>query len=323
MKTDSESVEARRRSLTDVAGLRVGHCTLEARATGCTVILSDSTMSAGVDVRGGAPGTRETDLLKMEGAVSGIHGIFLAGGSAFGLDVGTGVAQFLEERGQGYPAGRAIVPIVCGAILFDLHEGNAHIRPNAQAGYQAAQGAGKAPVTEGRFGAGAGCTVGKRFGFHRAMKGGLGSWSWRRADGLCVGALAAVNCLGDVRDPARGTIVSGARNSDGSGFLDCMEQLRLGRSPEIPMGGNTVIGVVATNAALDKGWCNRVAQMAHDGLARCIQPAHTPFDGDTIFALATGQHQIQCTPANVSVIGAMAADVLSAAILRACQAAET
>ncbi len=323
MNTDSEFLEAPRPSLTDVGGLRVGHWTLDARPTGCTVILSDSTMSAGVDVRGGAPGTRETDLLKMEGAVSGVHAIFLAGGSAFGLDVGTGVVQFLEERGQGYPAGKAVVPIVCGAILFDLHEGNARIRPDAQAGYRAAQEAVKDAVAEGRVGAGAGCTVGKMFGLHRAMKGGVGSWSWRRPDGLCVGALVAVNCMGDVLDPARGTIVSGARANDGTAFLDCMAQLRRGRNPKIPMGGNTVIGVVATNATLDKGWCNRMAQMAHDGLARCIQPAHTPFDGDTLFALATRQHRIQCTPANVSVIGAMAADVLSIAILRACQAAGT
>jgi L-aminopeptidase/D-esterase-like protein len=313
----------RRPSLTDIEGLLVGHCTIAAGPTGCTVVLSDSAMSAGVDVRGGAPGTRETDLLKMGGAVSGIHGVFLSGGSAFGLDVGAGVMQFLEEKGQGFPAGKVIVPIVCGAILFDLHEGNTKIRPNARSGYEAAQAAGKRPVEEGRTGAGAGCIVGKMFGLRRSMRGGLGSWSWQRADGLRVGALAAVNCVGDVRDPARGRIVAGARTDDGGNFLDCIEQLRLGRNPEIPMGGSTLIGVVATNAGLDKGWCTRVAQMAHDGLARCVQPAHTPFDGDTIFALATGRHPIEGTPADVSVIGAIAADVLATAILRACQAAGT
>jgi L-aminopeptidase/D-esterase-like protein len=319
---NAESSGLRKFSLTDVQGILVGHCTLEQRPTGCTVVLSDSSMVAGVDVRGGAPGTRETDLLKIEGAVSGIHAVFLSGGSAFGLDVGTGVVQFLEEKGRGYPAGEVMVPIVSGAILFDLHLGNARIRPDARAGYEAARAASTAPVGEGNIGAGAGCTVGKMFGLKRAMKGGLGSWSWRRADGLCVGAVVAVNCVGDVRDPASGVIVAGARQSDGKGFFDCMEQLRLGGRPEIPIGGNTVIAAVATNATLNRAACTRVAQMAHDGLARCVSPSHTVFDGDTIFALATGRHPIECSPVNVSVIGALAADVLATAILRGCQAAE-
>ena len=322
MTDNVESSGLRKPSLTDVEGILVGHCTLQQRPTGCTVILSDSTMVAGVDVRGGAPGTRETDLLRRDGVVPGIHAVFLSGGSAFGLDVGTGVVQFLEERGRGYPAGGALVPVVPGAILFDLHFGNARIRPDARSGYEAALAASTAPVTEGNIGAGAGCTVGKMFGLQRAMRGGLGSWSWRRADGLCVGAVVAVNAVGDVRDPARGVIVAGARNTDGRGFFDCMEQLRFGAHPEIPMGGNTVIAAVATNATLNKAACTRVAQMSHDGLARCVFPAHTLFDGDTIFALATGRYSIDCSPVNVSIIGAMAADVLATAILRGCQAAE-
>jgi L-aminopeptidase/D-esterase-like protein len=316
VKLDKE----RRPSLTDVEGILVGHCTLKERPTGCTVITSRSPMVAGVDVRGGAPGTRETDLLRAENSVSGVNAVFLAGGSAFGLNAGAGVSQYLEEQGLGYRAGGVIVPIVCGAILFDLSLGNPKIRPDAGSGYEAARCADAAPVQEGNLGAGAGCTVGKMFGPERAMKGGLGSWAWRRADGLCIGALVAVNCVGDVWDPARGAIVAGAKDS-GGGFLDCMAQLRRGRGPGLTMGENTVIGVVATNGTLDKACCTKVAQMAQDALARCVYPSHTPMDGDTIFALATGRHPIENTPVNISVIGALAADVLATAIVRGCQAA--
>lgn len=228
MDKASEFDGLRRPSLTDVEGILVGHCTLPQRPTGCTVVLSELSMAAGVDVRGGAPGTRETDLLKAEGAVAAINAVFLSGGSAFGLDVGTGVSQFLEEKGVGYRAGDVVVPVVCGAILFDLHRGDPRIRPDARAGLEAARAAGSAPVAEGNVGAGAGCTVGKMFGLSRAMRGGLGSWSWRRADGLCVGALVAVNCIGDVRDPVLGTIIAGAKKTDGNGFFDCMAQLRRG-----------------------------------------------------------------------------------------------
>lgn len=316
MKSDS----SRNPSLTDVEGILVGHCTLAQRPTGCTVIRSDRPMTAGIDVRGGAPGTRETDLLKAEGAVHGINAVFLSGGSAFGLDVGTGVTRFLEENGLGYSVGNVIVPIVPGAILFDLHSGDPCIRPDARSGYDAARSADSAPVAEGSIGAGAGCTVGKMFGLSRAMKGGLGSWSWRGADGLCIGALVAVNAVGDVRDPATGAIVAGARNEEG-GFLDCMEQLRCGRRPQTLMGGNTVVAVVATNATMDRSCCTRIAVMAHDALARCITPAHTLFDGDTVFALATADHEVEANPTNVTIIGALAADVLATAILRGCHAA--
>ena len=311
----------RRPSLTDVEGILVGHCTLSGRPTGCTVITSRSPMVAGVDVRGGAPGTRETDLLRPENSVSGVNAVFLAGGSAFGLNVGAGVAQYLEEQGLGYCAGGVMVPIVCGAILFDLTLGDPRIRPDAGSGYEAARCADAEPVQEGNLGAGAGCTVGKLFGPERSMKGGLGSWSWRREDGLCIGALVAVNCVGDVWDPVQGAIIAGARDSGGNGFLDCMAQLRRGRIPGQMIGGNTVIGVVATNGTLDKACCTKVAQMAQDAIARCVYPSHTPMDGDTIFALATGRHAVECTPANISVIGALAADVLAAAIVRGCQAA--
>ena len=321
MDEAQESSGPRRPSLTDVPGILVGHHTLQARPTGCTVVTCREPLIAGVDVRGGAPGTRETDLLRPENMVAGIHAVFLSGGSAFGLDVGTGVARFLEEQGIGYHAGLFVVPIVCGAILFDLGIGDAKVRPDADAGYEAARVASAAPVEEGNVGAGAGCTVGKMFGPDHAMKGGIGSWSVSRADGLRVGALAAVNCVGDVWDPARGTILAGARRGDGSGFVDTMEQLRKGFHPDMPVGGNTVIGVVATNATLDKACCTKVAQMAQDALARCIYPAHTPADGDAIFSMATGQHRIECSPVNVGIIGALAADVLACAILRGCQAA--
>ncbi len=323
MQSSGESVETRRPSLTDVEGILVGHYTFSERPTGCTVITSRTPFVAGVDVRGGAPGTRETDLLRPENTVDRVNAVFLSGGSAFGLDVGAGISRYLEEQGLGYRARDVIVPIVCGAILFDLNLGDPRIRPDAHAGYEAARTASVDPVSEGSVGAGAGCTVGKMFGPERAMRGGLGSWAWCRADGLRVAGLAAVNCLGDVWDPALGKMVAGARKSDGSGFMDSVAQLRRGYRPEPPPGGNTVIGVVATNAALDKAACARVAQMAQDALARCIYPSHTPADGDAIFALATGQHPIECTPSNIGVIGALAADVFATAILRGCQAAGT
>ncbi len=323
MKPSFESAESPRPSLTDIEGILVGHYTCSARPTGCTVILSSTPFTAGVDVRGGAPGTRETDLLKAESSVARVNAIFLSGGSAFGLEVGAGVSQYLEEQGLGYLAGGVTVPIVCGAILFDLNLGGAKIRPDARAGYAAAQAAGPGQVAEGNIGAGAGCTVGKLLGADRAVRGGLGSWAWCRSDGLRVGALAAVNCVGDVWDPARSVIVAGARTSDGNGFFDVMAQMRRGFRPESPFAGNTVLGVVATNATLDKAGCAKVAQMAQDALARCVYPAHTPFDGDTVFAIATGNHRIDCTPSNIGVLGAMAADVLATAIIRGCRSSST
>lgn len=323
MRLDREFIDDRRPSLTDIEGILVGHFTLNDRPTGCTVVTSMVSFTAGVDVRGGAPGTRETDLLRTENSVARINAVFLSGGSAFGLDVGAGVMQWLEEKGLGCRVGEVRVPIVCGAILFDLNLGDSRIRPDAQAGYEAARAAGPDPVAEGSIGAGAGCTVGKMFGPVRATRGGLGSWAWQRADGLRVGALAAVNCVGDVWDPVRGVIIAGATTSDGKGFIDSMAQLRGGFRPEIPEFGNTVAAVVATNANLDKAGCTKVAQMSHDALARCIYPTHTPADGDAVFAIATGRHSIGCNSVEIGVIGALAADVLATAIVRGCQAAAT
>lgn len=312
----------RRPSLTDIEGLLVGHYTMRERPTGCTVVTARTSFAAGVDVRGGAPGTRETDLLRAENMVQKINAVFLSGGSAFGLETAGGISRYLEEQDLGFETGAARVPIVCGAILYDLGLGDSKIRPDARAGYEAAKAASSAPVAEGNVGAGAGCTVGKVFGPEHAMKAGLGSWSLSMPDGLKVGALAAVNSAGDVVDPARGKILAGARKSVGGGFLDTMEQLRKGYVPGAPFKGNTVIAVVATNAVLDKAQCNKVAQMAQDALARCVYPAHTPWDGDTVFAIATGQRTAAASSVDVGRIGALAADALATAILRGVEQAE-
>jgi L-aminopeptidase/D-esterase-like protein len=301
--------------LTDVEGILVGHHTLRKRPTGCTVVTGPKPFVAGVDVRGGAPGTREIELLKPENSVDLVDAIFLSGGSAFGLEAGTGISRYLEEHGRGFDARVARVPIVCGAILFDLGLGNPAIRPGAQSGYQAIRTAGSGPVLEGNVGAGAGATVGKILGIDRAMKGGLGSWAVRRPDGLRVGAMAVVNAVGDVVNPKTGEIIAGARRADGTGFLDAMAQISKGFQPDSPFHENTVLGIVATNANLTKTQCTKVAQMAHDGLARSINPSHMPWDGDIVFAISTASW---ATPgkADVGIIGALAADVLATAIVR-------
>ncbi len=313
---------ARTPSLTDVKGILVGHYTLKERPTGCTVITSASAFAAGVDVRGGAPGTRETDLLKSENTVDRVNAILLSGGSAFGLDAAGGVVKYLEEQGRGFDTQVARVPIVSGAILFDLRMGDASIRPDFRAGYEAARTASDAPVPEGNVGAGAGATVGKLLGHERAMKAGVGSWSLRRPDGLTLGAIVALNCVGDVVDPGSGKIIAGARKT-GGGFVNAVEQLRKGYQTGTPFNENTVLAVVATNADLSKTQCNKVAQMAQDALARCINPSHTPWDGDTVFAIATGEWKESGKSADVGLVGALAADVLATAIGRAVEQAES
>jgi L-aminopeptidase/D-esterase-like protein len=308
------------RGLTAVPGLKVGHDTLADRPTGCTVVLAEEGAIAGVDVRGGAPGTRETDLLDPSHTVQRIHAVVLSGGSAFGLDAATGVVRFLEERGVGFDVGVAKVPIVSAAVLFDLAVGAMpHIRPSAESGYHAARAANDAPVAEGNVGAGAGATVGKIAGATRGMKGGLGTASVALADGLIVAALVAVNAVGDVLDPETGRIVAGVRTVDGRALADARRLLRSGGfKPFARPGEHTTIGVVATNATLDKARARKVAQMAQDGFARAIVPAHTPLDGDTIFALATGT--LPGEP-DVMTIGALAAEVMAAAVVRAVRAA--
>ncbi len=301
--------------LTAVEGLKVGQYTLTARPTGCTVIIATNGAVAGVDVRGAAPGTRETDLLDPINTVQKVNGIVLAGGSAFGLDAATGVMKYLEEQNMGYDVGVAKVPIVPAAILFDLGIGDPKIRPDASCGYKAAAAATNGPVAEGDVGAGAGATVGKLFGGSRAMKGGLGSASITLPNGLVVSAIVAVNAVGDVIDPSTDQVVAGVRTADGKSLADARKLIRAGNSRGGGRSGeNTTIGVVATNATLTKAQAKKVAQMAHDGIARAISPAHTMNDGDAIFAMATG---VRAGEPDVTTIGALAADMMAEAILRA------
>lgn len=308
-------------SITDVAGIKVGHFTHSRRPTGCTVILCEDGATGGVDVRGSAPGTRETDLLDPKNLVEQVHAVVLSGGSAFGLESATGVVRWLEERGIGYDVGVAKVPIVPAAILFDLGVGDAKIRPDAESGYKACKAASNNPPAEGNVGAGAGATVGKVFGGKRAMKGGIGTASIKLPTGLSVGAIVAVNAVGDIIDPATGKIIAGARTPDGKRLMGTMAGILRGEALPPMLGGtNTTIGVVATDAKLNKAQAQKVAQMAHDGLARTINPAHTMFDGDTIFAVATGKSS-SALPANVTLIGALAAEVMAQAVVRAIKAA--
>ena len=312
------------RGLTAVEGLRVGHHTLTERPTGCTVILVDGEGAVGgVSQRGGAPGTRETDLLNPLNMVDKVNAVVLAGGSAYGLEAATGTVRFLEEKGIGWKVGPAgVVPIVPAAILFDLpFGGKPQVRPTAECGYKAAAAATDGPVAEGNVGAGAGATVGK-MGM-RPMKGGLGSASITLPDGLVVAAIVAVNAVGDVIDPESGKVVAGVRSEDGTSLADARKLLRSGalvRRPQPRSGENTTIGLVATNAKLSKADASRMALMADDGFAKAISPSHTTGDGDTVFSLATGRWEGE---ANVTIIGALAAEAMAEALVRAVSLAET
>jgi L-aminopeptidase/D-esterase-like protein len=307
-------------SITAVPGVRVGHFTLTERPTGCTVVLLPSGTVGGVDVRGGAPGTRETDVLAPDNTVEMVNAVVLAGGSAFGLDAATGVMKFLEEKKVGYPVGNLVVPIVPAAILFDLNVGGRpEVRPDASCGYQAASRAATGTIEEGSVGAGAGATVGKFAGGGRAMKGGIGSAALTTGDGLIVGAIVAVNAVGTVIDPRTAKPVAGVRSADGRTLEDPFALVRRGVLQVSRLLENTSIGVVVTNAKLTKAQARRVAEMAHDGLARAIVPAHTPSDGDTLFAMGTGSFG---RDTNVSVVGQLAAEAVSDAILRAVRLAK-
>jgi L-aminopeptidase/D-esterase-like protein len=295
----------------DIPGIQVGHAQDLEAATGCTVVLTVAGASAGVDQRGGAPGTRETDLLRPLHLVERVHAVVLAGGSAFGLAAADGVMRWLEERSIGFETGVLRVPIVPAAVLFDLPLGRPDVRPDAAMGYAACENAVKAlPWRNGTVGAGTGAACGKILGLATATKGGVGSAVIEIGHGILVGALIVVNPFGDVIEPGTGQILAGARKLPDGGFVDTMQALKtMTRGFTSP--GNTVIGVVATNAALSKEAVNKVAQMAQAGLARVIRPAHTMFDGDTLFALATGQGQ----PGDVNLIGAYAAEATSQAIV--------
>lgn len=320
-------------AITAVPGIRVGHAQNEQALTGCTVVLCEGGAVGGVDQRGGAPGTRETDAMHPLHLVTQVHAVTLAGGSAFGLDAASGVVRYLEERSIGFDVMVARVPIVPAAILFDLGIGRADVRPDAQMGYQACLNATTGAPAEGNVGAGTGATVGKILGMGQAMKGGIGSASLELGSEVVVGAIAAVNVLGDIIDPATGQIVAGARapqegqqqTSTGGYFADTLQVLKsmVGRPP-LRFGAreHTVIGVVATNASLNKEQANKMAQMAQDGVARAVRPAHTMLDGDTIFALATGElNAVTPWEADVNILGAFAAEAFAQAILRAVRAA--
>jgi len=312
-------------TLTAVSGLKVGHSTLKARPTGCTVILAEQGVVAGVDVRGSAPGTRETDLLNPTNLVDKVHAIVLAGGSAFGLASADGVVKYLDDKHVGFPTGAGVVPIVPAAILYDLQVGSGSARPGADCGLAAAQAATADPVQEGNVGAGAGATVGKLLRSDRAMKGGIGSAAIELPGGLIVAALVAVNAAGNIVDPVTGRFIAGARTDDGRGIADLRAMLRSGSSqsgilnprPEASLE-NTTLGVVATNATLTKAQATKLAQMAHDGYARAIYPSHTMIDGDAIFALATGT---RTDSVDLSRLGSLAADAMSDAIINAIRAA--
>ena len=305
-------------SITRVAGIEVGHFTDTRRPTGCSVVIARAGAVAGVDVRGAAPGTRETDLLHPSNLVDRAHAILLAGGSAWGLDAAAGVMRWLEEQGIGLDVKFGLVPIVPAAVLFDLPVGDARIRPDAQAGYLACQAASRQPPAQGNVGAGAGALVGKLFGLARAMRGGIGSASVT-LDGVTVGALVACNALGDVIDPNTGQVIAGARTDDGKALLNIRRAILAGELPTPLLAGtNTTIGVIATDAILTKAQAHRLAQVAHDGLARSINPVHTLSDGDALFTLGTGQAG---KTAGMMVLGTLAAEVTARAVVRAIRAA--
>ena len=307
-------------SITQVRGLEVGQFTDPRRPTGCSVVIARTGAVGGVDVRGAAPGTRETDLLDPANLVGVVHAVLLTGGSAWGLDAAGGVMRWLEEEGVGLYVGSApgqVVPIVPAAVLFDLHLGDARIRPDAAAGYAACQAAGD-EIAQGNAGAGAGATVGKLFGMPYAMKGGIGTASVT-LEGVTVGALIAVNALGDVVDPAAGTPIAGARTEDGQQLRGSVAAALAGDKPlALLAGANTTIGVVATDAPLTKAQCQRLAGAGHDGLARAIRPVHTMSDGDTLFALSTGM----AGALDFNVLCTMAGEAVARACVNAVQSAQ-
>jgi L-aminopeptidase/D-esterase-like protein len=306
-------------AITDVAGIEVGHYSETRRPTGCSVVIARQGAVAGVDVRGAAPGTRETDLLQPANLVQQVHAVLLAGGSAWGLDAAGGVMRWLEENRIGLDTGYGLVPIVPAAVLFDLGVGDARIRPDAQAGYQACVAASRQAPAQGNVGAGSGALVGKLLGHARAMKGGIGSASVS-AGGCTVGALIACNAVGDVLEPASGRLLAGARSEDGLRLLGTRDALLQGQLPQqLLTGTNTTIGVIATDAVLTKAQAQRLAQVAHDGLARAINPVHTLFDGDTLFALGTGASGKN---ADMLLLATLAAEATARATVNAVHAAQ-
>ena len=305
-------------SITDVAGIRVGHYTDTAGITGCTVVLCEQGAVGGVDVSGAAPGTRETELLRPGNLVDKVQAVVLSGGSAFGLDAAGGVMKYLEERGAGHQTSVRPVPIVPAAIIFDLAIGDSGGRPGAEAGYQACLAASDGRVGQGSVGAGTGATVGKCLGMENATKGGLGMVSRELADGVVVAALMVVNAFGDVIDSETGKTIAGPRRPDGEGFLSTATLMTEGRVGRQVLSSNTVLGVVVTNAGLSKSQAGKLAGMAQVGVARSVDPCRTMYDGDVMFALSLGEKK-----ADINVLGLIAARVVAAAIVRAVIQADT
>lgn len=303
-------------AITDVDGIEVGHATHAGRPTGCTVVLCGDGAVGGVAVRGGSPGTRETDLLRPENTVDRVHAVLLAGGSAFGLDAASGVVRWLETQGRGLRVGAVRVPIVPAAVLFDLALGDARIRPDADTGFAACLAASAALPAQGNAGAGQGATIGKAFGMAHAMKGGIGTASLQ-AGGFRVGALVAVNAVGDVID-AQGRVIAGARDIDGRLGRSTTARLLAGETAAVPIGTATTIGVVATDAQLDKARATQLASLAHAGIARAVDPL-TERDGDTLFTLGTGARAAD--DGALTLLGAMAAEAVARAIRNAVRAA--
>ncbi len=307
-------------TITAIEGILVGHFTDRNNNTGCTAIIPEGGAVAGVDVRGGAPGTYGTDTLQPLNLVTKVHAIVLTGGSAFGLETVSGVRRYLEEKNVGFDSGYGLVPIVAGAVIFDLGLNRRRKYPGAESGYEACSQASSKPVAEGSVGAGTGATVGKLYRLNRAMKGGLGSYCIRGAKGLKVGALAVANPFGDVIDPASGKILAGVRDVEGKNFANAGELIK---QTDVlygfPDGSNTVLGVIATNASFNKTQLTKIAQMAHDGIARTVIPSHTMYDGDTIFALSTER----VSGFEVSIVGSLAAEAMANAIVRAIKKATT
>lgn len=303
---------------TEIDGIKVGHCQDFQGATGCSVVLCEAGASGGVAVRGGAPGTRETDLLNPMEMVELIHGVVLSGGSAFGLDAAGGVMEYLEEKNIGFDVGVTKVPIVCQAVLFDLIIGSHKVRPNKNMGYEACKNSeGNKSDSQGNVGAGTGATVGKVLGPSNAMKGGLGTCTFQVGD-LQVGAMVAVNALGDIINPLNGEVIAGVLNDDKSSFLNTEEvMLKQYNVNTNRFNGNTTIGIIATNAKLTKAQANKVSSMSHNGFARTIRPAHTMFDGDTIFTMATNK-----VIADINVVGFLATRAMEQAVINAITNAE-
>lgn len=297
-------------SITDIEGIKVGHAQNLVGGTGCTVVLCENGAVGGVDVRGGAPGTRETDLLNPLNLVEEVHGVYLGGGSAFGLDGVAGVMKYLEEINKGFDVGVTRVPIVPAAVIFDLSIGDPGVRPDAKMGYEACMSATSKKFMTGSIGAGTAATVGKIFGDEFCMKGGIGTASIRVGE-LVVGAIIVTNCLGDVINPETGQILAGALNKDKTSFANTIKFIKSGMFFNPPIGTNTTIGVIATNAKLTKAGANKIASMAHNGLARTIRPVHTMHDGDTIFCLSTGKIE-----ADTSIVGTLAAEIAAEAVTK-------